>query len=76
MRIQLYYMLLELRCKRTANPDVYQIKLCFFFEQINKILCNLTKGKVCSLLKNIAAQLTEDSNPVLVVVRLKGCPSE
>lgn len=48
----------------------------FHFISVEDLLDALAKGEVSGPLKDIASQLTEDSNPVLVVVRLKGCPSE
>lgn len=43
---------------------------------LEQLLDARAEGKVSGPLKDIAAQLTEESNPVLVVARLKGCPSE
>lgn len=43
---------------------------------LEQLLDARAKGKVSGPLKNIAAQLTEESNPVLVVARLKGYPAE
>lgn len=43
---------------------------------LERLLDAREEGKVSGPLKDIAAQLTEESNPVLVVARLKGCPSE